>query len=189
VHFACHGDYNWQDPLESGLELAEDKRLRLADLFEDAFPMKQASLVVLSACQTGLADPGDLADEYLGLTAGFLFAGAPAVISTLWPVDDLATMLLMERLYRFHLHKRMSPAAALRQAQGWLRRVSKESACRRLTAELKRCSTGRKDSPQEEIIRRTLDDFKLAKKRPFDHPYYWAAFTMNGVFQATGPAG
>jgi len=96
IHFACHGDYNWDDPLESGWQLAEDQRLKLADLFNDTFPLRNASLVVLSACQTGVADPDDLADEYLGLTAGFLFAGAPAVISTLWPVNDLATMLLME---------------------------------------------------------------------------------------------
>ncbi len=186
VHFACHGDYNWSDPLESGLQLGEGRRLRLADLFEDAFPISNASLVVLSACQTGMADPGDLADEYLGLTAGFLFAGAPAVVSTLWPVDDLATMFLMERLYRFHLHQRMSAAGALRRAQLWLRTVTAERVCRRLTAELKRFATSAKDSPQEEIVRRAQRTMcgGEPKRRPFDDPYYWAAFTMNGVFQA-----
>jgi CHAT domain-containing protein len=132
-----------------------------------------------------MADPGDLADEYLGLTAGFLFAGAPAVVSTLWPVDDLATMFLMERFYQLHLHQRMSAAGALRRAQWWLRQLTAESVCRRLTAELKRFATSAKDSPQEEIVRsaqRTMSGLE-PKRRPFDDPYYWAAFTMNGVCQ------
>jgi CHAT domain-containing protein len=185
IHFACHGDYNWEDPLESGLQLAEDQRLRLADLFNDALPLKNASLVVLSACQTGVADPTDLADEYLGLTAGFLFSGARAVISTLWPVNDLATMLLMEQLYRHQLNRKRGTAAALRHAQRSLRKVSAESVCRRLTAELAKLPAADKGSTQEKILRSALLTFSEmpTDKRPFDHPYCWAAFTMNGVFE------
>ena len=185
IHFACHGDYNWDDPLESGLQLAEDQRLRLADLFNDAFPLKNASLVVLSACQTGVADPSDLADEYLGLTAGFLFAGAPAVISTLWPVNDLATMLLMEQLYRHQLNRKRGAAAALRHAQRSLRNVSAESVRRRLTTELAKLPAAEKGSTQEEILQSALLSFSDMEpnRRPFDHPYWWAAFTMNGLFE------
>jgi CHAT domain-containing protein len=62
-----------------------------------------ADLVVLSACQTGLAS-GALADlpagdDWIGLTRGFLHAGARHVVATLWPVQDLATAALMERFY------------------------------------------------------------------------------------------
>ena len=171
IHFACHGDYNWDDPLESGWQLAEDQRLKLADLFNDTFPLRNASLVVLSACQTGVADPDDLADEYLGLTAGFLFAGAPAVISTLWPVNDLATMLLMEQFYRHQLNQAQGAAAALRHAQGWLRRVTRKSVCRRLTAELTKLPASDKGSAQEEILRSALLAFSdTGPDSPFEDP-------------------
>lgn len=57
-------------------------------------------LVTLSACETGITDIRQSPDEFLGLQAGLLQAGAPTVVSTLWPVDDLSTMLLMERFYQ-----------------------------------------------------------------------------------------
>ena len=60
-------------------------------------------------------------DEYVGLPAGFLQAGAPCVVSTLWAVDDMSTALLMERFYQQHLDEGLSPSRALRAAQRWLR--------------------------------------------------------------------
>jgi CHAT domain-containing protein len=77
--------------------------------------------VVLSACETGIVDVNRSPDEYVGLPAGFMQAGAPAVISSLWTVDDHSTALLMERFYRNHREKKMSFPAALREAQLWLR--------------------------------------------------------------------
>jgi CHAT domain-containing protein len=75
----------------------------------------QAQLVTLSACETGLSKvaPGD---ELLGLLRGFLMAGAPTVLSTLWTVDDAHTATLMGQFYR-HLLAGLRPAAALRLAQ------------------------------------------------------------------------
>ena len=54
----------------------------------------------------------------MGLTRGFLYAGARRVIASLWVVNDRATAELMRRFYREMLgEKNLSPAAALRAAQ------------------------------------------------------------------------
>ena len=70
----------------------------------EVFGLKlNARLLVLSACQTGLAS-GALADvpagdDWVGLVQAFLFAGAENVVATLWPVQDVATARFMERFY------------------------------------------------------------------------------------------
>jgi CHAT domain-containing protein len=78
------------------------------------------SLVVLSACRTGLGE--DVSGEGLiGLTRGFMHAGASSVVASLWKVDDEATAELMKYFYTNMLKKGMRPAAALRDAQNTLR--------------------------------------------------------------------
>ena len=75
-----------------------------------------ADLVVLSACQTALGK--EIRGEGLvGLTRGFMYAGAPRVIASLWKVDDAATAGLMSEFYRAMLGRGLRPAAALRAAQ------------------------------------------------------------------------
>jgi CHAT domain-containing protein len=121
VHFATHGIINSSRPELSGIVLslvnpqgqAEDGFLRLHDIYN----MKlNAGLVVLSACRTALG--ADIRGEGLvGLTRGFMYAGAPRVVASLWDVRDRSTAELMTRFYRFMLHDGLAPAAALRQAQ------------------------------------------------------------------------
>jgi CHAT domain-containing protein len=74
-----------------------------------------ASLVMLSACETGLAKVTG-GDEVIGLARGFIFAGTPSLIASLWTVDDLATAITVKRFYRY-LKSGLSKAEALRQAQ------------------------------------------------------------------------
>jgi CHAT domain-containing protein len=75
-----------------------------------------ADLVVLSACQTGLGT--EIRGEGLvGLTRGFMYAGAPRVVASLWEVQDRSTAELMVRFYRAMFTKGLPPAAALRAAQ------------------------------------------------------------------------
>jgi CHAT domain-containing protein len=115
VHFATHGVLKESDPLSSALLLVpgagEDGRLEVRELF--GFELR-ARLVVLSACDTGL---GKLSrgDELVGLQRAFLYAGTPAVITTLWKVDDRASYQLIRSFYS-RLEK-VGPAEALRQAQ------------------------------------------------------------------------
>jgi CHAT domain-containing protein len=121
VHFATHGVLNTRQPELSGVVLSlvdragrrQDGFLRLHDVYNLRLG---ADLVVLSGCQTGLGK--ETAGEGLvGLTRGFMFAGAPRVVASLWPVDDLATSELMKRFYRGMLRDALPPAAALRGAQ------------------------------------------------------------------------
>jgi CHAT domain-containing protein/tetratricopeptide (TPR) repeat protein len=121
IHFATHGLLNSEHPELSGLVFSLVDRqgkpqngfLRLHEVYNLNLP---AELVVLSACQTGLGK--DVKGEGLvGLTRGFMYAGAARVMASLWQVDDLATAELMKRFYAKVLGEGLRPAAALRDAQ------------------------------------------------------------------------
>jgi CHAT domain-containing protein len=121
VHFATHGLLNSEHPELSGLALSlvdeqgrpQDGFLRLHEIFNLRLP---AELVVLSACRTGLGKEVK-GEGLVGLTRGFMYAGAARVVASLWRVDDAATAELMKRFYRRMLQDGMRPAAALRAAQ------------------------------------------------------------------------
>jgi CHAT domain-containing protein len=125
VHFATHALLNTRHPELSGIVLSlVDERGRPQDGFlrlHDVFNLRlNAQLVVLSACQTALGT--DVRGEGLiGLTRGFMHAGSSAVMASLWNIRDEATAKLMERFYDALLRKGLTPAAALRQAQLWMR--------------------------------------------------------------------
>jgi CHAT domain-containing protein len=121
VHFATHGLLDNEHPELSGLVLSlvdEHGRRRNGFLdLEDIYNLNlPAELVVLSACETGLGK--DIRGEGLiGLTRGFMYAGASRVMASLWNVDDVATAELMRRFYKGMEQDGLRPAAALRQAQ------------------------------------------------------------------------
>ncbi|HET9254020.1 MAG TPA: CHAT domain-containing protein, partial [Pseudonocardiaceae bacterium] len=126
VHLSCHGLYDPDQPLSSQLQLAGEQPLSLGEILTER-PFADARLVVASACQTAITDFIRLPDEVIGLPAGFLAAGTPGVVGTLWPVNDRSTALLMAQFYRYHLHGDpttgqgpMAPVRALRHAQRWL---------------------------------------------------------------------
>jgi len=125
LHFATHGILNPRRPEQSGLLLSTVNRdgrpqngfVGLEDIYNLRAPV---SLVVLSACQTGLGK--DVRGEGLiGLTRGFMYAGASSVVSSLWKVDDEVTAELMKHFYANMLQRGMPPAAALRAAQNSIR--------------------------------------------------------------------
>lgn len=121
VHFATHGILNDERPELSGIALSmvderglpRDGFLRLHDIYNFALP---AELVVLSACDTAL---GKLlrGEGLVGLVRGFMYAGAPRVVASLWKVDDEATKELMTLFYKHLFSEDMDAAAALRAAQ------------------------------------------------------------------------
>jgi CHAT domain-containing protein len=121
VHLATHGLLNSEYPELSGIVLSlideqgreQDGFLNLSQIYNLKLG---ADLVVLSACQTALGR--DIKGEGLvGLTRGFMYAGAPRVVASLWQVDDAATADLMREFYKAMLVEGMRPAAALRTAQ------------------------------------------------------------------------
>ena len=111
IHLACHAQFRSDNPMFSALQLNDGaltvemaERLRL-----------RPGIVVLSACETGLADQR-VGDEMVGLVRAFFVAGAARVIASLWPVDDAVTGETMGALHRA-LRDGMTPAAALRRSQ------------------------------------------------------------------------
>ncbi|MBD1868470.1 CHAT domain-containing protein [Cyanobacteria bacterium FACHB-471] len=119
LHFATHGLLNDRSPEKSGLVLSQINPLDRASFLSltDVFGLRlSAELVVLSGCRTGLG--ANLRGEGLvGLTRGFMYAGAERVLVSLWSVDDEATAALMSRFYDELIDKNNSPAEALRAAQ------------------------------------------------------------------------
>jgi CHAT domain-containing protein/tetratricopeptide (TPR) repeat protein len=121
VHFATHGYLNPERPELSGLVLSlvdergqpQDGFLSLAEVYSMRL---KAELVVLSACETGLGTQVR-GEGLVGLTRGFMYAGATRVVASLWAVEDRATAEVMASFYTAMLKRKLRPAAALREAQ------------------------------------------------------------------------
>jgi len=119
LHIACHGEFDAERPAQSRVLLANkdaDGALTAEKILEMSLP---ADLVTLSACQSGVAHRRE-GDELFGLPRALIYAGASAVLVSLWPVDEVATGLLM---YSFYLARKTGAgkAEALRRAQLALR--------------------------------------------------------------------
>jgi CHAT domain-containing protein len=179
--------------LKDGAVLDLSECLTLADLFTK--DLSACRLVTLSACETGLTDFTSLTDEYISLPSGFIYAGVPSVVSSLWRVDDLATALLMIKFYE-NLQRAcreamqsevpearvqhgegassqtLSVARALNTAQIWLRDAT--------TLELQAWASHLKLSSELiQQIDKVLDCFN-SDEQPFQDPMYWAAFCAIG---------
>jgi CHAT domain-containing protein len=111
LHLATHGDFRQDTPLFSGLALS-DGWLTTLDIFGLSL---DASLVTLSACQTGRNVVGG-GDELLGLMRAFLYAGAASLVLSLWAVEDRSTAQLMEIFYS-KLAQGWTKGEALQHAQ------------------------------------------------------------------------
>ena len=193
AHFSCHGYFNFENPELSALLMAGskvdkketqkeeektrflpsregrsldlEKCLTLGEIF--GLDLRNCRLVTLSACETGLTDFKSLSDEYIGLPSGFLFAGSPSVVSSLWKVDDLSTSFLMIKFYQ-NLREIDSVPLALNKAQLWLRDLTR--------AEFMEWSRGVLGGKQRaSIVARFLNE-----EYPFASPYYWGAFCAVG---------
>jgi CHAT domain-containing protein len=125
LHFATHGVLHPDKPELSGFFLStvdttgrrQDGFINMQDVYLLHAPV---DLVVLSACRTGLGKEVR-GEGLIGLTRGFMHAGASSVVASLWKVDDEATLELMKHFYANMLQKGMRPAEALRAAQNTLR--------------------------------------------------------------------
>ncbi len=121
IHWATHGFVNSRNPELSGIVMSlvdqqgnwQNGYLRLNDIYNLNLP---SELVVLSACQTALGK-NIRGEGLVGLTRGFMYAGTPRVVASLWYVDDVATAELMTKFYQAMLSQGLTPSAALRAAQ------------------------------------------------------------------------
>ena len=172
LHFSCHGRYDLGAPLNSAIALAGPSELSLADIFQH-IQLPQSWLVVLSACETGLSDFRQIADEQFGLSTGFLYAGAPTVYSSLWAVDDGSTALLMIMVYELlQSESNLDKATLLIRAQRQLRDST--------TTEIEQLLAKRADSTEVKALKGSLNAFGPTE-RPYEHPVAWAAFQCVGV--------
>jgi CHAT domain-containing protein len=122
VHLATHAMVDIENPEMSGIMLSRVSRegegtegfVQLHDIYN--MNLTNTQLVVLSACETGLGK--EVRGEGLvGLSRGFIYAGAGSVVASLWKVDDKATATLMTQFYKGLFEEGLSTSAALRKAK------------------------------------------------------------------------
>lgn len=117
IHLACHAQFRKDNPQFSALHLHNST---LTVELAEQLALRPAT-VVLSACETGLADD-DEPGEMMGLVRGFLVAGAARVVATLWPVNDEVAANFMQHFYG-ELVAGQAPSAALQSAQALTRQA------------------------------------------------------------------
>jgi CHAT domain-containing protein/Tfp pilus assembly protein PilF len=186
LHLATHGQASSRRPLESSLALSDRD---LPDPLSRVLAGKpaytgrltaghilqswelDAELVVLSACRTGLGRY-EGGEGYVGFAQPLFAVGARSLVMSLWSVSDTATALLMVRFYQNLLGKRpdlkqpLSRSEALAEAKRWLRSLSTEQADKALLTL----------SPKLKLT----ESERGRKGRPFEHPFFWAAFILAG---------
>jgi CHAT domain-containing protein len=161
------------------LDLA-DGRLTVAQLLAEYPPLLSATrLLVMSACESAVVDSG-APDEALGLPAAMSYAGASAVIGSLWRVDDAATAIFMTSFYERPRTAALTqpaetglgiqpwgPAEILRETQLWLRNATVREILQALPAPSARLRAWLRLHDEDEV--------------PMADPRYWAAFTILGA--------
>jgi CHAT domain-containing protein len=184
-HFATHGGFFPEAPLDSGVLVRPVKPGAAPDFDRDVLTLRDLlsgdsvttpRLVLLSACRTGLFNAKLTPDEFLGLPSGFLALGAAGVVSSLWSVDDVATALLIGKFYQLHLGGKR-PSEALREAQIWLAGADK-AAIEAFVASQE--GAGGLSAAQAATLRQAVAAAPDAQQ-PFANPYYWGAFTFYGA--------
>lgn len=163
-HFEKHGKVYHFQPLTLERVLTESH-------------LSHTALVILSACQVGLGDVARVA-EAVSIPAAFLCGGVASVIAGLWPVDDLATCLIMEQFYH-HLAQGYNKQEALQAACNYVRCCTKNE----LLAKLHEWQSQTHDPSLMSTLQDTIGnlDKDCLGEFPFQHPWYWGAFYLSGT--------
>ncbi|MCC3465293.1 MAG: tetratricopeptide repeat protein [Microcoleus sp. PH2017_29_MFU_D_A] len=174
LFFSCHASFDRDNPLQSGLQLADDT-LTLEEII-GYFNLSECSLVTLSACETGQVQL-DNTDEYISLTNGFLLAGSPSLYVSLWSVNAFSTAILLIKTYENLYFQPGKFALALSQAQIWMRDTDIQgfldwtNQCYLL------------DDTWREFLQDCLEEEKETQgfyAKIYQNPYHWAGFCAAG---------
>lgn len=182
VSWSGHARFLPMVPLWSGLvchrandSVPPDDVISMMDI-DAGLSLPDCTLAVLAGCQSGLALAG-AGNEYVSLVGAFLNAGAQCALASLWPVDDFATMLTIERFFH-HWRAGQTMAASLRTTQQWLRTTTAPE----LQEHIRREILPKTSDPDENIARRVkVLGFMADDNRPYESPFYWAPFVVVGL--------
>jgi CHAT domain-containing protein len=178
LHLGCHGGSTLGGSSGGRLQLANGTELTIDDLIDGR--LDGCRVVVASACQSGHYSMADVLDEFTGLPAGFLQAGAACAIVSLWQVEDRATALLMARLYELldpsgNTGKPLGPVAALRRARTWLRQLTADQVDSFIQAYPPLSDLFGRPGTEPDCIPCGNNEVP-----PYAAPQYWAAFAAWG---------
>lgn len=177
LHLACHGGSTFDGPAGGTLMLAGSDTLTVGTMLNGHLPM--CRLATASACQSGHYSLNGTPDEFTGLPAAFLQAGAACAVVSLWLVDDLATALLMTRFYELLAPAKpissLQPVPALREARLWLRRLTNDQMTEYAEQRPSLAARVRQRNAEPAATNTPGGQNPL-----YAAPYYWAAFTAWG---------
>ncbi|MDT9193333.1 CHAT domain-containing protein, partial [Limnospira sp. PMC 1245.20] len=176
LYFSCHAAFNRNSPLDSGLLLA-DGILTLENIIAK-LNLSNCSLVTLSACETGQVAV-DRTDEYISLSSGFILAGSPSVLVSLWSVNQVSTALLLIRTYELLQQQPGQLAQSLQKAQKWLRETT-VSGFEQWREKCPLFSDEWRDELQLIFAQMGENQEEGVNHRPYQSPYHWAAFCILG---------
>jgi len=192
-HNACHSYFNFEEPVKSGLCLANslvtvlettDDRyqpwregrnldseaiLSIIDLFN--LDLQKCFLTVISSCESGLTVLDPKLEEYIGLSSALIYSGVSYIVPSLWRVNDASTAILMIKLYQNLLASgTLNVSLALNKAQIWLKNLTRGAFIKWLKI---------LPSPVQEALKGVKDDYHN-DELIFPQLQYWAAFVSIG---------
>ncbi|MEH2406820.1 CHAT domain-containing protein [Nostoc sp.] len=176
-HFTGRVINNLAEPKKSELALAGEDKLTLNEICQQN--LASYNLITLSVCENLSSSNHTISSEYVSLGSGFVSQGVPHVVSTLWSVESSASALVMIEFYR-RLQPNKSAVTALAEATRWLKELTAgeltkwyEDILNNLHPEELRIQTY--------LATQLYRNSKMASdKNLYNHPYYWAAFTITG---------
>lgn len=170
--FSGHARFDSDKVGASGLRLSRDERLTLDNIADyEGAPLPR--LIVLSACESGVIETATMASEFVGLPTILMARGADHVIASLWPVGDVPTFLLMQKMTE-EIADGQQPSEALRNAQLWLR----DSTGQEIATVLESSDVGSERSIRQlvQVLR-----FRFPDDTVYRGPEAWAAFFQTSM--------